>query len=385
MRIYASEKTEENREYGSGKWLAGVDYPDGEIAEIGCKAFMGEPISGIRLPPRLKSIGPEAFAFCTQLEEIRIPGTVTDIAQSAFYCCEKLKKVVFDAPPASIGRFAFAGCYMLTEFVVAGVSRTLEDMLALHVAQPYAFFGCGGDIREPLPEAYPPNTELHEATPRYGSAYYYQQLSFYEDMLWGMHYTKHWEQKNWNRQDPAQFRWMPGISRENLGKWLAKNRIQLPKEYENVLMQTNGAELFRQMMTLYSVPVEDACDWQWEHSLEWLNTPKMREECGIPQELYLLGCVAEGIWFGVVQRDGRPKIAEFNLREKHLQVYGEYGRWRARLYKYYQVDPEVWETEDQMFALQEELFNMGAPDRYLTNLWEIRERAEAMRSDPAAD
>lgn len=375
MRIFASDNTQANREYGSGKWQAGIEYPDGDITCLDCRAFIAEPISAISLPPRLESIGPEAFAFCTRLEEIVIPGTVTDIPESAFYCCENLKRVVFEAPPASIGRFAFAGCYALTEFVVAGVSRSLEDMIALDGAQPYAFFGCGGDIREPLPEADPPNTELHEATPRYFSAYYYQQSAFCGDIQWGMNYTKHWQRRGWNRQDPEQFRWMPGISREALQQWLEASRLQLPEEYEAVLLKTNGAELFRQRMTLYSVPTENENDWQWEHSLEWLNSTQNREKCGIPQELYLLGCVAEGIWFGVVQRDGQPKIAEFNLREKHLQVYGEYGRWRERLYKFYQFNPDYWETEDRLYALQEELYSMGPPDVYTTSLWQIRERA----------
>lgn len=377
---YILRETVVTREHRPGFWENGIYSPDAHITAIGCGAFMAESLKGIRLSSCLRSIDREAFAYCMQLEEIVIPETITHIPESAFYCCENLKKVVFESTPTAIGRFAFAGCFRLTEFVVAGVSKTPEEMIALQIAQPYAFFGCGCDIREPLPDASEGDPQLSQAIPRYESYYYRQQLLLLYDLQEGMHFVK---QPTWNRQDPAQFQWMPGISREDLRQFLEKHRLGLPEEYENVLLKTNGAGLFRQMMILYSVPTENENDWQWEHSLPWLNSPQTRNDLGIPQALYLLGRVGSGIWFGVVQQDGQPKMAEFSIRDKQLRVYREYAQWRQRLHQNYQFDPHLWEQEDRMKALEGELDAMGYPDLCDTSLWEIRDRAQAMKSGQA--
>ena len=64
--------------------------------------------TAIRLPAYLESIGREAFAAMTRLEEIVIPDTVTDLGIQAFYGCTSLKKVVFPKGLKKIPQKCFA-------------------------------------------------------------------------------------------------------------------------------------------------------------------------------------------------------------------------------------------------------------------------------------
>lgn len=355
-----------------GEFRDGVYHAAEEVTAISGGAFLGDPLHGIHFPPQLESIGPEAFAFCQNLEEIVVPKSITVIPQALFYCCHKLKKVVFEAVPTSIGPYAFAGCYLLTQFVVDGVSRTLEDLIGLNIAQPYAFFGCGCDIRE---EIVGDNHDI----PVYESAYYRQELWTYQDarISWdrfGLHHIR------WKRENPKEFRWTPGIPREELLSWLQKNHLRLPEEYRNALEKTNGAELFRSMMTMYAVPGPDADPWQQAHSLEWLNSPEVREQHHVPRELYLLGTTDLGTWFGVVQPGGKPCMADFYIHEGSLRVYREYRKWKDHIMKNFQLDESYWEFEDHLQALEDHLDSLVGTEWCYTDLEDIREEVQNRKS-----
>lgn len=68
----------------------GVKYP---VTEIGGKAFYSETLRYVKLPNRLKEIGPGAFFACKNLKAVTIPASVRTIKRTAF-CLSGLEKLV---------------------------------------------------------------------------------------------------------------------------------------------------------------------------------------------------------------------------------------------------------------------------------------------------
>ena len=63
------------------------------IKEIQDKTFSRSGIEYIDLPFNLKSIGKEAFSFCSKLKSITIPDEVKEIGENAFFCSYNLKEI----------------------------------------------------------------------------------------------------------------------------------------------------------------------------------------------------------------------------------------------------------------------------------------------------
>ena len=372
MFDFLSQKnTVVSRTHQPGIWENRFFTPDPGITEISEGAFMGSDLRGIRLPETIGTIGRNAFAFCMELTEITIPASVTEIPQGLFYCCENLKKVCFEVPPVSIGSFAFAGCYRLEEFRIGNIAHSLEDLIGHNIAQSFAFFGCGCDIREEL-------TEEAYDTPQFESKFYRQSLFFYQDA------TIDWSQisrkAHWQRRDPEQFQWMPGIPLQELETWLETNQLRLPTEYRTILERTNGAELFRQMMTLYAVPTAEANPWQEDHSLKLLNDPETRDTYGIPEDLFLLGTTELGSWFGVIRQE-QPKMAEFFLRDRSVKIYDSYRDWKLHVEVNFQYDPVYWEMEDRLRDMEKALDDLEGTELNLTDLFQIQNKVNMLRGN----
>lgn len=63
--------------------MTGIELPDG-LREIGDLAFGYTPLSALRIPDTVVSIGRYAFKGCSRLTEITIPQSVESIGYKAF-------------------------------------------------------------------------------------------------------------------------------------------------------------------------------------------------------------------------------------------------------------------------------------------------------------
>ena len=86
-----------------------------------------EKITSITLPDGLKSIGYDAFGYCTDLESITIPGSVESIDESAFCSCENLESVTLSNGLKSIGYYAFGDCEKLTSITIPSTVTEIGD------------------------------------------------------------------------------------------------------------------------------------------------------------------------------------------------------------------------------------------------------------------
>ena len=73
-----------------------------------------------------------------------------------------------------------------------------------------------------------------------------------------------------------------GVSAEALDLYEQTQGIQLPEDYRQWLMFSNGGELFAPGLVLLGIPAE-----KW--NLATANTPEFREEYGLPEDLYIIG------------------------------------------------------------------------------------------------
>lgn len=70
------------------------------------------------LSDNLKSIGEQAFAYCSSLQEITIPDSVISIEGGTFNGCTKLQQVTLSNNLTSIGMLAFFDCTSLQEITI---------------------------------------------------------------------------------------------------------------------------------------------------------------------------------------------------------------------------------------------------------------------------
>jgi len=91
--------------------------------EVPVGAFSGLPVTSVKLPAALKTIGKAAFAGCTKLNSITLPNTLDSIAEYAFAGCTSLTTVKLPASVRVVGNGAFMRCSSLTSLTVDSSSR----------------------------------------------------------------------------------------------------------------------------------------------------------------------------------------------------------------------------------------------------------------------
>ncbi len=107
--------------------LTQVQIPEG-VTEIELACFASSQLSKVTLPSTLRTVGVNAFMFCSKLKSITIPGSVKSIGSSAF---EKagLEKVTIENGVTTIGEDAFISCPMMSVTLPASVASIGEHAI----------------------------------------------------------------------------------------------------------------------------------------------------------------------------------------------------------------------------------------------------------------
>lgn len=104
-----------------------ASYNGKKVVEISEKAFLGQiNLQHIKLPDTLRTIGDDAFRFCTSLQEVTIPGGVSRVGMGAFQRCTSLKSVTILYGVQSIGDGAFKDCKNLSTVAIAPSAKDLD-------------------------------------------------------------------------------------------------------------------------------------------------------------------------------------------------------------------------------------------------------------------
>ncbi len=133
-----------------------------QLTSIGNYAFSGSGLKTITLPPRLASIGLNAFYLAKDLQSISFPASLTSISQyaftgsgltsvtlpavtsigiNAFFGVTSLTSITIPASVTSIGQYAFSGCSALTTVIYGSSSSTLAVDVGAFAGTPYASNG----------------------------------------------------------------------------------------------------------------------------------------------------------------------------------------------------------------------------------------------------
>ncbi len=75
----------------------------------------------------VKTIGAEAFQFCSGIQNILMPDSITEIGADAFYNCSGLKSINIPESVKSMGKRAFSGCTSLTFLKLPSHMNTIDE------------------------------------------------------------------------------------------------------------------------------------------------------------------------------------------------------------------------------------------------------------------
>jgi hypothetical protein len=84
--------------------------------------FPGGKAGSYPVPGGVKTIGYEAFSYCTSLSNVTIPISVSYIEDSAFIACTSLKGVFFKGNPPGFRYFVFVGANNTTVYYLPGTT-----------------------------------------------------------------------------------------------------------------------------------------------------------------------------------------------------------------------------------------------------------------------
>ena len=113
--------------------LTSVALPE-SLTSIRAKAFSQcSKLININLPETVSNIGPEAFEFCYGLKNIKLPEHLTTVELGCFNDCEGLESVVLGNKLEAIKAQAFSNCSNLSSLVFP---KSLESI------SPRAFDSC---------------------------------------------------------------------------------------------------------------------------------------------------------------------------------------------------------------------------------------------------
>lgn len=85
-------------------------FNDGEVVAILDSVFYNTDITDVYIPDSVKTIGGNAFAYCTKLKTVRLSKNLTSIPIGCFNNCTSLKTITLPAACTQIGYGAFAAC-----------------------------------------------------------------------------------------------------------------------------------------------------------------------------------------------------------------------------------------------------------------------------------
>jgi hypothetical protein len=130
---------------GTKSKLTGIDIPPG-VRTIGALAFARcAEITSVIIPKGVTVVEDFTFSGCTSLTNVVIPDGVTSIGNKAFAGCSSLTNVVISDGVTAIGYSAFAGCSSLTSLVLPDSVTNIGDN---------AFAGGGPAVIDALPKRF---------------------------------------------------------------------------------------------------------------------------------------------------------------------------------------------------------------------------------------
>jgi hypothetical protein len=92
-------------------------------------------LESVMIPNSVKTIGVQAFYYCTSLVSVMIGNSVETIGEEAFYECSDLTSVTIGNSVETIGDYAFYGCSGLNSITIGNSVETIGN---------YAFSYCSG-------------------------------------------------------------------------------------------------------------------------------------------------------------------------------------------------------------------------------------------------
>lgn len=106
--------------------LSEIVLPDGLVA-IGDVAFLNTALTGIVLPPTIKTLGHHCFTSCQDLKEIDIPEGVEVIPGGCFSLCRRLEKITLPEGLTEIKEDAFTTTTCLKTIILPESLRFLGN------------------------------------------------------------------------------------------------------------------------------------------------------------------------------------------------------------------------------------------------------------------
>jgi len=116
------------------------------VTGIRTSAFAHSGVTSVTMPDSIRSIGAQAFYYCTNFNAVTLSTNLTLIEDSTFEGCQSLASIRIPSGVWSIGYSAFFGCASMTNAAIDNPSASIAD---------YAFFGCGALRSLTLPGALP--------------------------------------------------------------------------------------------------------------------------------------------------------------------------------------------------------------------------------------
>lgn len=114
------------------------------VTAIGKRAFFNTHIEDIRLPEGVRTIGDNAFEYCTQLKSVAFPRSLTHVGEEAFKQCYSLGVLDLPSGVQSIGVDAFSDCsalYSINVDPANTVYRSSGNCL-IHLPSSTLILGC---------------------------------------------------------------------------------------------------------------------------------------------------------------------------------------------------------------------------------------------------
>lgn len=109
----------------------------GEVVSVLTNAFSNKDITDVYIPDTVKTLGDNAFGYCTKLKNVRLSAKLTSIPIACFSNCKLLKAISIPVSCTQIGYDAFASCTSLYQISVSKAVKVIASS---------AFEGCNKNI-----------------------------------------------------------------------------------------------------------------------------------------------------------------------------------------------------------------------------------------------